>query len=520
MMKKKGTKSGLVRLVFGAFFLMIGLLTGVGGVMMGSELVYAEPEAGNSDEVDIETIERNAEENRGDGENGETEQTTETNEGDGTADADEGDGSGRATDGEEDADGDEEQASTGASTEDCKSSLGAIGWLVCPVTGKIAEAVDWLYDKIEDILIVNPIEMKDGTPIYEVWKYFRAVTNVVFIIIFLIVIYSQLTGFGISNYGVKKMLPKMIVVAILVNLSFLVCSVLVDTSNIVGGSLRGLFSSVEESTIAYGGIKAGTHFSLGDIFAAMTGGAAFGLIAFELGAIWMMIPTVLGAIVAVASGLITIALRQAVVALLIMISPLAFVAYMLPNTEGLFSKWKRLLTRMLVFYPMFSLLFGASQLAGFAIIASANSGFGVLLGIAIQIFPLFFSWKMMQMSGTFLGDINTRMRNLAAKPLATNRAWADSRRQLAHQKKLASGITPSARLMQFMNNRRVAREEEISELAESAKLRGQAYAANRNYRRNGLPSREGEEAYARQARNMGYQCRSCSRRRHCGDMKT
>ena len=101
----------------------------------------------------------------------------------------------------------------------CEDSLGSLGWLVCPTTGKISEAVDWLYDKIEDILVIDPVEIKDGAPIYEIWKYARSVTNIVFIILFLVVIYSQVTGVGISNYGVKKILPKMVVVAILVNKS-------------------------------------------------------------------------------------------------------------------------------------------------------------------------------------------------------------------------------------------------------------------------------------------------------------
>ena len=64
----------------------------------------------------------------------------------------------------------------------CEQSLGALGWLVCPTTGKISEAVDWLYDKIEDILVINPVELKDGAPIYEIWKYMKGLTNIIFII--------------------------------------------------------------------------------------------------------------------------------------------------------------------------------------------------------------------------------------------------------------------------------------------------------------------------------------------------
>ena len=393
----------------------------------------------------------------------------------------------------------------------CEQSLGALGWLVCPTTGKISEAVDWLYDKIEDILVINPVELKDGAPIYEIWKYMKGLTNIVFIIFMMIVVLSQITGYGISNYGIKKVLPKIIVTAILVNLSFVICQLAVDVSNIIGASLRGLFTSIETSTM--GTMEAGalSGVSMAEMYGALAGGAVIAIgatvIAVETGAIWMLIPVVLGALVAVVSGLITIALRQAVVSLLIMISPLAFVAYMLPNTEEYFTKWKKLFIKMLVFYPLFSLLFGASNLAGWAIISSAKDAFGLFLGVAIQIFPLFFSWSLMKMSGTFLSTVNSKIRGLASAPLATNRAWANSRRELTRQKYLASrnAYTPSLKLMQFMSNRKIAREEETKEHAATVRNRGLAYVARSHYRKDGSPSKEGEAAYAEQAQNLEYQ---------------
>ncbi|MBR3180014.1 hypothetical protein IKF57_00570 [Candidatus Saccharibacteria bacterium] len=402
-----------------------------------------------------------------------------------------------------------------ASGDNCQKSLAPLGWLVCPTTGKISEATDWLYNKIEDILVIDPVHAKDGSPIYEIWKYCRGITNIVFIIFFLIVIYSQITGFGISNYGIKKALPKLIVVAIMVNLSFLICQIAVDLSNIIGSSLREVFDNVQKGAVAgmqtAGDVSAAAKLSYADMYRSIAAGTALTVggaaIAIETGAIWMLIPTVLGALVAVASGLITIAMRQAVVALLIMISPLAIVAYMLPNTENLFQKWKRLFTQMLVFYPMFSLLFGASSLAGFAIIASAKDGFGILLGTAVQVFPLFFSWSLMKMSGSFLGTVNAKINSLASRPLAANRAWADSHRQNTKQKYLASpnAYTPSLKLRQFLSNRRIAREDETAGYEAAIKNRGLAYRANRHYRKDGTPTMQAERDYRLQADNMAYE---------------
>ncbi len=487
MCSKKKPERGLKGAVFGVFLAVLSVFGLAAPAVISAGTAYADPTENAETTESTETTENNENtENTENAENAAGETTTTTS------------------------------ATANLAGDGCQASLGAIGWLVCPTTGKIAEAVDWLYEKIQDILVINPVESKDGAPIYEIWKYCRGLTNVVFIIFLLVVIYSQITGLGISNYGIKKVLPKLIVVAVLVNLSFLVCSIAVDLSNIVGSSLRGVFEQVEAAAVAGMGSETGAsaaeiRLANSDMFSAIVGGSALAVggavITFETGAIWMLIPTVLGSIVAVATGLITIALRQAVVALLVMISPLAVVAYMLPNTENLFQKWKKLLQQMLVFYPMVSLLFGAANLAGFAIVASATDGFGLLLGTAVQIFPLFFSWKLMQMSGTFLGNINARIQGLATKPLAKNRAWADSHRENTKQRMLSSGraTTPSLRLMQFVSNRRVAREADTSERAELVKARGMAYRASRNYNRNGVPTRRGERAYENQAKMLEYQ---------------
>ncbi len=395
------------------------------------------------------------------------------------------------------------------STATCKDSLGSLGWLVCPSTGKISEAVDFLYDKIEGVLVVNPVEKSDDSPIYQIWKYFQGITNIVFIIFLLVVVFSQITGVGITNYGVKKTLPKLIIAAILVNLSFYICSLAVDVSNIFGNGLRGLFETIETSvtTGAEGGMSG---VQLSEMYTAIAGGTAATVagtaVAFETGAIWMLIPLALGALVSVVIGLITIAMRQAVVTLLIMVAPLAMVAYILPNTEQWFKKWRQLLFQMLIFYPAFSLLFGASSVAGWAIIVSSQNGFTTLIGVAVQIFPLFFSWSLMKMSGTVLGTINSKLTALSSGMVGGVRGWAGSHRDLSRAKNLAApnAYTPSMKLQQFLSNRKVAREEETREHLETIKNRGVAYLAMKGYDKNGVPTREAEEEYEAQARNAVY----------------
>ena len=98
----------------------------------------------------------------------------------------------------------------------CTSQIGAIGWLICPTTGLLAKGIDALYGLIQGLLDVKPLEMKGDSPIYQVWSYMRNIANICFIIFLLVIIYSQITGYGINNYGVKKSLPRLIVTAMVV----------------------------------------------------------------------------------------------------------------------------------------------------------------------------------------------------------------------------------------------------------------------------------------------------------------
>ena len=52
--------------------------------------------------------------------------------------------------------------------------------------------------------------------------------------------------------------------------------------------------------------------------------------------------------------------REAAVIILVVTSPLAFVAGLLPNTEGIFKKWTKLMKNMLMIYPICSLMVGGA----------------------------------------------------------------------------------------------------------------------------------------------------------------
>ena len=365
----------------------------------------------------------------------------------------------------------------------CFDQVGEISWLVCPTSGFIANIVDTLYEAIEDFLVIKPLTSDQNSPIRIIWEYMRNLSNIVFVVFIIVIIYSQVTGIGISNYGIKRALPRIIVAAILINISFFICALAVDVSNVLGASIHGLYNSVAETVIQNGTINPAAHFSVSDLFTAIAGGVAIaGLtITSPLGPqlIFMLIPVLLGILVSVAIGLFTISLRQAVVSLLVMIAPLAFVAYFLPNTEKWYKKWVNIFSQMLVFYPMFALLFWAARLAGWALITSATSWLGVILGVAVQIAPLFLALSLMKMSGTVLGAVSGRLSQLGNRAIAPATAWSNSMRENRRQRYYARSKMPYARLQRYLDYRNELRNFDT----ENAKRLRAAQAIDRTQRR-------------------------------------
>ncbi len=225
-----------------------------------------------------------------------------------------------------------------------------------------------LYRLIEDNFLVVEAEVMDtdGGGLYQAWTVFRDIANIAFIIVFLVIIFSQVTGFGVTNYGIKKMLPRLIITAILVNLSFFICQIAVDISNILGAQLNQFLSNIVplannvEQTSQSSGLL-GTGALVGVIGIAIAGAVTGGGIFW--GAIGSLIALILTGLFAILAMFLILTFRNVAVIILVAIAPIAFVCFVLPNTQNLFKKWTGMMKSMLLLYPLCGILIGGGRLA-------------------------------------------------------------------------------------------------------------------------------------------------------------
>lgn len=398
------------------------------------------------------------------------------------------------------------QSTDNQETTSCDSTFTlGIGWIVCPITNFLAGAMDWLFGILSSFLAVRPAQVNQDTPLYRAWSMMRNFANAAFVVGFLVIIYSQLSNIGLSNYNVKKMLPRLIIAAILVNVSYWICAVAIDISNILGYSIQDLFIAMRNNLVGGEGNgwdvvswKSITSFILsGGAATAGLGFAGYAAIAGAGGAIYLLIPVLMSVLMAVLVALLVLAARQAIITVLVILSPLAFVAYLLPNTEKYFEKWRELGTTMLVMFPLFSIIFGGSQLAGIAIIQNADSINLIILGMGVQVAPVVVTPLLVRFSGSLLGRLAGIVNNPNKGIIDRTRKWSQERAAQHKDRAIANGGSRLARGARAIDNRRRKREgwQKANQAAAEANWAGtKDYSNIQQYAMQSALAKEGHEA--------------------------
>ena len=270
-----------------------------------------------------------------------------------------------------------EESKANENKKDCGDVLGGglLGWSICPAINAAIIFADGAWSIFEFLLINDPLD-GSGT-YYDSWTKVRDLANAILVVIFLGIVISQVSNIGISNYGIKKMLPRLVIVAVAINISYYLMQVIVDIANITGKSIDSIFSGFE----SYSGLKAANGWSVlfdsillsatvaGSVGVTLAAGAVLGWPAIILFLGAMIIPAIIGII----AGLLALQVRSMLIPILAIFSPVALVAWVLPNTQKLFDKWKSMFTGLVFLYPLASIYYGGLKFAASITLGSGES---------------------------------------------------------------------------------------------------------------------------------------------------
>lgn len=294
----------------------------------------------------------------------------------------------------------------------CQENGGFLSWMLCPAIADGASTTSGLLGYITKLTTVHTsiIEQfsNQDSSIYKAWSAFRNIANIGFVIMLLVVVFSQVTNIGISNYNIKKILPKLIITAILVNFSYLIMGVLIDLSQIAGNGIGSLIRSVaagsmnaDASTTASATISAIASMVISAAGVVGTGAVLVSGPALILPVV-MFIAT---ALISVFFGFIMLTIRQAAIIMVVVLAPLMMVLYALPNTSAITKKYLSIVKSLLMLYPMFIFATSAGALASSIIIGTSTDLLMMIVGGLLNVLPYFAIPSMTSKSLAGLGAI-------------------------------------------------------------------------------------------------------------------
>ena len=313
----------------------------------------------------------------------------------------------------------EDTVSDNDSTNDAKQSYcqengGFLSWMLCPAIADGAATATGLLGSITDLTATHKSIIEQfsdqNSAIYKAWSSFRNLANIGFVIMLLVVVFSQVTNLGISNYNIKKILPKLIITAVLVNFSYLILGVAIDLSHIIGNGIGSAIRTIAgESMSAEASAQASSIVST---IAGMVTGAGLigGGVAIATTGPALILPVVLFVITTVISvffGFIMLTIRQAAIIMVIVLAPLAMVLYALPNTAAITKKYISTLKALLMLYPMFVLATSAGALASTIIVGTSTDMLMLIVGGLLNVLPYFTIPSMTSKSLAGLGAITS-----------------------------------------------------------------------------------------------------------------
>lgn len=284
---------------------------------------------------------------------------------------------------------------------------GSLGWLICPLTEMFSSIISAIAKYIDGLLFFKPLIIGDtasGDAIYSLWRVVIVPANLLLVVAFLVVIFSQATSFGLSSYGIKKMLPRIIAAAILINLSYFLCAVAVDITNVIGAGVKGMMEGVPlPNGTSLRGSTWVDWLATGVVGSLVTGTTVV------TGAVFYIVPMLAAAVIAVLTAFLVVAARQVLITLMIIIAPLAFAALVLPNTNELFTKWRKAFAALLFMYPLIMLVFYGSMVVSKIVALTTPQAndpavnlIQQILVLCILIFPLFSLPIIMKAAGGLL----------------------------------------------------------------------------------------------------------------------
>ncbi|MEI7451679.1 MAG: MFS transporter [Candidatus Falkowbacteria bacterium] len=206
-----------------------------------------------------------------------------------------------------------------------------------------------------------------AAPVVFGWMIVRDICNMFFVLILLIIAFA--TILHVEEYNYKKWLPKLIMMAVLINFSRLICNIFVDFAQVVMLTFVNGFKDVGGGNLTE---MLGINDWIGTMSTDPTATVTFTTIVgtYLLALIYSII-----ALITVVTMVAVLAMRMVMLWIYITLSPLAYLLSAFPQGQQYASKWWSEFSKNLVIGPIlaFFIWLSFASLGGTADLAANNA---------------------------------------------------------------------------------------------------------------------------------------------------
>lgn len=275
-----------------------------------------------------------------------------------------------------------------------------------------------------------------------VWIMVRDTFNIMFILVLLFAAFC--TIFQVDRWNLKKVWLNILINALLVNFSYPIARFFIDVSNVAFYYFVNNLFAATGKTVVNGGTIMSSFGSASNLIDILQVGGSDDDIAFLIASI--IVVFIMGMTFLIIAALFIV--RLTVLTMLVMFSPIGFVGYILPETQGYAEKWWKALFSYSFFAPIMIFVMAIAlhiltavkneNMAPFMSYASGNAPSNLsefVKAMAYYMIPVIVLWGgigVAKSSGIAMADtVVNRVKGggkwLATRPWATGKyAWKQS----------------------------------------------------------------------------------------------
>jgi hypothetical protein len=266
--------------------------------------------------------------------------------------------------------------STTSTSNTCESRRTALAWIFCPVIKLLDVTMNFVDTQIQAMLDIDTNRYVNDD-IKKSWATIRNIAYIILIPITLVMVIGTAIGSSmIDAYTVKKAMPRLAIAVIFIALSYEICSFLISLFNTVGYGTLGLMTAPFGDEVA--------NLTLASLYG--TDGGVLEAIMF-LPKILLLGPAVLlllwffgtTFLLFVGAAFIVLMMRQLFVVGLVLLAPLAILAWIFPGNDKLWKSWWGMFSKLLIMFPLIMGIIAVGRI--FAFIINTERGGGLEGGL-------------------------------------------------------------------------------------------------------------------------------------------